>query len=276
MPIRNTKDGLSLPVLPGSQKISVAWNESRGVASIFTTSEVNLGTDSVNSKITLIPGSKRWVLLTSGPAMGPAVLFWGVFAIILIASYGLGRIKGTPLSTLQWVLLWIGLSASEPLSAIVIVGSIFALKARYSMEVKTTKAIVFNAFQVLLIVLVILSVTALIVSIEQGLLGSPRMQISGNGSSAYQLNWFSDRIAEVLPEASVISVPVYIYRLIMLAWSIWLAFAVIKWAQWGWSAFSHETYWKSFPKKIKYQKKSRVSKGKVKDKLFVDEDDISV
>ena len=276
MPIRNTKDGLSLPVLPGSQKINVVWNESRGVASIFSTSEVNLGTDSVNSKITLIPGSKRWVLLTSGPAMGPAVLFWGVFAIILIFSYGLGRIKGTPLSTLQWILLWIGLSASEPLSAIVIVGSIFALKARHNMEVKTTKAIVFNAFQVLLIVLVILSVTALIASIEQGLLGSPRMQISGNGSSAYQLNWFSDRIAEALPEASVISVPVYIYRLIMLAWSIWLAFAVIKWAQWGWSAFSHEAYWKPFPKKIKYQKKSRASKGKVNDKLFVDEDDISV
>ncbi|MCK5648124.1 MAG: hypothetical protein KAI22_04525, partial [Gammaproteobacteria bacterium] len=276
MPIRNTREGLSLPVLPGSQKIKVAWHEPRGISGMFHTSELNLGSDSVNNKITLIPGSKRWILLTSGPAMGPAVLFWGVFVIILILSYGLGRIKGTPLSTLQWLLLWVGLSASEPLSAIVIVVCIFALKVRGSIEVKAMKAISFNALQILLVVLVMLSITALIVSIEQGLLGSPRMQISGNGSSAYQLNWFSDRIAPVLPEAGMISVPVYIYRLIMLAWSIWLAFAVIKWAQWGWAAFSHEEYWQSLPKRTKFKKKSTAREAKVKDKLFIDEDDISV
>lgn len=276
MPIRNTTEGLSLPVLPGSQKIKVVWHEPRGISANFHTSEVNLGSDSVNNKISLIPGSKRWILLTSGPAMGPAVLFWGVFVIILIFSYGLGRIKGTPLNTLQWLLLWIGLSASEPVAAIVIVACIFALKARASLEVKAMKAITFNALQILLLVLAVLSVIALIVSIEQGLLGSPRMQISGNGSSAYQLNWFSDRIAQGLPEAGMISVPVYIYRLIMLAWSIWLAFAVIKWAKWGWAAFSHEEYWQSLPKRPKVKKKSRISKAKVKDKLFIDEDDISV
>ena len=284
MPIRNSLDGLSLPVLPGKQKINVTWHEPRGISTIFHTSVVNLGTDSVNNTITLMPGYKRWILLTSGPAMGPAVLFWGVFFIILIVSYGLGRIKGTPLKTYHWILLWIGLSASEPLSALVIVSCIFALKVRNTMDVKTTKEVVFNAFQVLLIVLVLLSVAAFITSIEQGLLGSPHMQISGNGSSAYELNWFSDRIAEVLPQANMISVPVYIYRLIMLAWSIWLAFAVIKWAQWGWIAFSREGYWKPLPKKIKYRKKSRASQGKasvkrkaqVKDELFIDEDDISV
>ncbi|MCW8931214.1 MAG: hypothetical protein OQL19_13355 [Gammaproteobacteria bacterium] len=284
MPIRNAKEGLSIPILPGKQAIKVAWHESRGMDSFFHTSEVNLGTDSVNSKITLNPGSKRWILLTNGPAMGPAVLFWGVFGIILIMSYGLGRVKGTPLNTLQWILLWIGLSASEPLSAIAIVACIFALKARNTMDVKATKEVLFNAFQVLLVFLVIVSVAALIASIEQGLLGSPRMQISGNGSSSYQLNWFSDRIGEVLPQASMISVPVYIYRLIMLVWSIWLAFAVIKWAQWGWMAFSHEEYWKSLPKKIKFQKKSGRTQAKVpvknkkqnKDDLFIDEDDISV
>ena len=273
MPLRNTKDGLSLPVLPGNQKVTVVWNESRGISNVFHSSELDLGIESVNNKITLVPGSKRWVLLTTGPAMGPAVLFWGVFFIILILSYGLGRIKGTPLNTFQWILLWIGLSASEPFAAIVIVACILALKARSSIDVEATKAITFNFFQIILIFLVISSMAALIISIQQGLLGSPDMQISGNGSSAYQLNWFSDRIAEQLPRATFISVPVYIYRLIMLAWSIWLAFAVIKWAQWGWAAFSSQQYWKPVRIKKIFQKKPGTTDKWGREKAPVDDMD---
>lgn len=271
MPIRNTKDGLSLPVLPGNQTVKVLWNESRGIASVFRSSELSLGISSVNNNISLLPGSERWVLLTSGPAMGPAVLFWGVFFIILILSYALGRIKGTPLNTLQWILLWVGLSASEPFAAIIIVACIFALKARSTIDVEAMHAIKFNAFQIVLIFLVISSISALIMSIQQGLLGSPGMQISGNGSSAYHLNWFSDRIAEQLPQAALISVPVYIYRLIMLVWSIWLAFAVIKWAQWGWTAFSSQQYWKPVPIKKIFKKKSASTDKWGKEKILVDE-----
>ena len=268
-PIHNSQQGLSLPILPGKQKIKVTWNEVRGVSNIFHSSALNLGIESVNNKITLIPGSSRWVLLTTGPAMGPAVLFWGVFFIIIILSIAIGRIKGTPLSTLQWILLWIGLSASEPYSVILIVACIFALKARHSIDVKNMRAISFNLFQLALIILVISSISALIVSIQQGLLGSPSMQISGNGSSAYQLNWFSDRIAQELPQATMISVPVYIYRLFMLLWSIWLAFAVIKWAQWGWSAFVHQEYWKPLKLKLKTHEKSGIWGNKKEENTLI-------
>ena len=51
------------------------------------------------------------------------------------------------------------------------------------------------------------------------------------------------------------SVPVYIYQLMMLAWSIWLAFALIKWGQWGWGNFSKQEYWRSIELKSKHKNK---------------------
>ncbi|HXU03951.1 MAG TPA: hypothetical protein VN903_23475, partial [Polyangia bacterium] len=41
-----------------------------------------------------------------------------------------------------------------------------------------------------------------------------------------------------------ISVPLLVYRLAMLAWSLWLALAVIRWARWLWSCFSERGLWR--------------------------------
>lgn len=248
MPIRNTADGLSLPVSPGNQKIEIEWREARGISNVFHSSNIDLGSNSVNNAINIKPGNNRWVLFTSGPVFGPAVLFWGILIVIVFISYALGRIKGTPLNSLQWILLGFGLSASGPWGLVIIAGCIFALRARGDINPDRMSLRLFNFMQVGLIILVFITVSTLFGVIEQGLLGSPEMQITGNGSNSYQLNWFSDRITPVLPEATFISVPVYVYRLLMLVWSIWLAFALVKWAQWGWSNYTKNGYWRSLAK----------------------------
>ena len=38
---------------------------------------------------------------------------------------------------------------------------------------------------------------------------------------------------------------VWFYRLLMLAWALWLAAALIRWLKWGWDQFSSVTLWKS-------------------------------
>jgi len=247
MPIRNTKEGLSLPVSPGKQKVEIDWREAQGISTIFHSSNIDLGNSSVNNAINLKPGYNRWVLFASGPTMGPAVLFWGMLIVIIIIAYALGQVKDTPLNSLQWVLLGFGLSASGPWGLVVIAGCIFALRARGNLKTDGMRWQLFNLMQVGLVILIFISVSTLFSVIEQGLLGSPDMQITGNGSSSYQLNWFSDRTAAVIPEATLISVPVYVYRLMMLAWSIWLAFALINWAKWGWGNYTKQGYWKSAP-----------------------------
>jgi len=245
MPLRVTEQGLSLPVMPGKQNIEIEWRESRGISSVFKSSEINLGVESVNNVINIKPGYNRWVLFVAGPTMGPAVLFWGVFIVILIVAYALGRIKGTPLNSLQWMLLGTGLSASGPWVLAIVAVSIFALRLRGRLSTAQLSALLFNLMQLGLLLLVFVSVSTLLFVIQQGLLGSPDMQITGNGSYAYELNWFSDRINAALPLTTTISVADYIFRLMMLAWSIWLAFAVIKWAQWGWGCYTQGEYWRS-------------------------------
>lgn len=254
MPIRNTKEGLSLPVSPGNQKVMIDWQEPHGISSVFTSSKVNLGSDSVNNAINIKPGYNRWVLFAAGPTMGPAILFWGMLIVVTLIAYALGRVKDTPLNSLQWILLGFGLSASGAWGLVVIAACIFALRARGNLTLDyacSMSKIKFNFMQLGLVLLIVVSASTLLSVIEQGLLGSPDMQITGNGSTYYQLNWYSDRVEGDLPDATLISVPVNVYRLLMLVWSIWLAFAVIKWAQWGWGNYTKHEYWRTTPKKGK-------------------------
>jgi len=94
----------------------------------------------------------------------------------------------------------------------------------------------------------IAAITVLATGVSQGLLGHPDMLIAGNGSSSgpsgSTLIWFADRISGPLPRPWVISAPLLVYRLAMLAWSLWLALAVIRWARWIWSCFSERGIWR--------------------------------
>jgi len=47
----------------------------------------------------------------------------------------------------------------------------------------------------------------------------------------------------------VISVPMLVYRGAMLAWSLWLALALLRWLKWGWGAFASGGLWRSAPRK---------------------------
>ncbi len=71
------------------------------------------------------------------------------------------------------------------------------------------------------------------------------MQIAGNGSSAQTLRWFHDRVTTELPLAWVVSVPLMAYRLAMLAWALWIAWALLSWLRWGWGAFSAGGLWRA-------------------------------
>jgi hypothetical protein len=49
----------------------------------------------------------------------------------------------------------------------------------------------------------------------------------------------------------VLSVSIWFYRLLMLAWALWLATALIRWLKWGWDQFGAGGLWKRSPKKAK-------------------------
>jgi hypothetical protein len=246
-PIRQENGRLTLPVSPGTQQVSLSFRSSTGIESLFTTPALDLGAPAVNARLNAGLGTERWALLIGGPRLGPAVLFWGVLLVVVLIAIGLGRTDITPLRTWQWILLGIGLTQTSIGEAVIVVGWLLALGARGRVPADLGR-IRFNFLQIGLGLLTLLALVMLFGAVKQGLLGLPEMQITGNGSSAWDLNWYQDRSESMLPQAWVLSVPLWVYRGLMLAWALWLAFALLRWLRWGWGCFSAGTLWKPKPK----------------------------
>jgi hypothetical protein len=244
-PIRQDGREVNLPVHPGSQQIRLQWRSPDGIVARFTSPQVDLGATSVNSRIQISQSRDRWSLLVGGPSLGPAVLFWGVLVVVAIIAVGLARSALTPLGTGAWLLLGIGLSQVNIWLALIVVAWLLALGLRSRRGAALGKT-AFNLSQLGLAFLTVAALVVLFHAVKQGLLGLPEMQIAGNGSTAYVLNWYQDLSTEQLPTAWVISVPVLAYRLLMLAWALWLAFALLRWLRWGWQAYSESGLWRSF------------------------------
>lgn len=243
--IRLEERALRLPLTPGTSNVEVQWQEARGIGWRYVASEVDLGTPSVNARTQIVLPRDRWLLAVSGPTVGPAVLYWGVVIVIVLVALAMARAPGSPLPAWQWLLLGLGLSQESLLSAALIVGWFFAvaLRERYADALTHTRWR-FNLVQLALLAFTIVAAVALYFAVRHGLLGTPEMQVAGNGSNHYRLQWYQDRSSSVLPTPAAISASIFVYRALMLAWALWLAYALLKWSRWAWGAFSKGGVWR--------------------------------
>ncbi len=248
-PIRQEGTKVSIPLVPGSQSVSLQWRQASGVLGSWSSPRLDLGAPTVNAELQVNVPQDRWVLFLSGPRMGPAVLFWSFLLVLLFVSVGLGRVPWTPLKAYHWVLLALGLS-QVPVPAI---GFVFAWLLFLGWRKKQPELGVawFNLRQLAVVGATVVALIILGASVYEGLLGAPEMQIRGNGSYGSTLRWFQDRTTTTSPQAWVLSVPMLAYRGAMLAWSLWMAFAVLGWLKWGWQAFSAGGLWKAAPRVVK-------------------------
>ena len=259
-PLQLEENSLVLPVKPGKQEVEISWRSERGVGLKLVSEPVDLGVQSVNASTVMQVPSNRWILLTGGPRIGPAVLFWGELLVIILIAFVLGRIRLTPLTTLQWLLLSLGLSQIPVPFAAIVVFWLLLLGLRKEKAGKLAGAAGFNLVQIVLVLLTFAALASLFAAIQQGLLGHPDMQIGGNGSSGHLLRWYQDRSDSLLPTVWVITVPLLVYRLSMLLWALWLAVSLLRWLGWGWECFSDTAIWK--------KSRSRSSEKKQKRTLF--------
>jgi len=242
-PIKEQKREVVIPLKPGSQRVDLQWHQGSDSSLLTTAPGVNIGKDAVNADVIFQMPRNRWILMTTGPRLGPAVLFWSYFVVIILAAFGLGKIKWTPIKTRQWLLLGLGLTQIDPLAAIMIVGWLLALGLRQKHQFSKSW-FSFNATQIILVAWTVAALIGLYVSIQKGLLGIPSMQIAGNGSSDFWLHWTQDRINGTMPQPHVLSLPLFIFRILMLLWALWLAHSLLKWLRWGWQCFSKGGLWK--------------------------------
>jgi hypothetical protein len=57
------------------------------------------------------------------------------------------------------------------------------------------------------------------------------------------LQWYHDKSSGSLPQGWVISLPMMVYRIVMLLWSLWLAFSLMSWIRWAWLQLGVQGHW---------------------------------
>jgi hypothetical protein len=243
-PLRAEGREVSLPIRPGGQTAQLEWRSSDAISWRIATPDVALGAPAVNLSMQVAVPMNRWVLAVSGPRLGPAVLFWSVLFVLALVAFGLAQLRSVPLRFHQWFLLGLGLTQVPVWMSAIVVGWLFALAWRRERGARLG-TLGFDAAQIALAVATAVALAVLFEAIRHGLLGTPEMQIAGNDSTAYDLRWYQDRSDGTLPAASLLSVPLGVYRLAMLFWALWLARALLRWLRWGWECFAHEGVWRA-------------------------------
>lgn len=235
---------LRLPLRPGVQDVSLQWREPLALGWRMRTPEVELHGSASNLRIEMPLPQDRWLLAASGPRVGPAVLIWGELLVLALAAWMLARHGRTPLRFHQWLLLGLGFSTLSWWAAALVAAwlLVVAWRARHADLVERR---VFPWLQLGLVGFSAVALLALVIAVPYGLLGRPDMHVAGNGSSLHALHWFADRSADgVLPVAQAISLPLWIYKLAILAWSMWLANALIGWLRWAFASLGQGGWWR--------------------------------
>jgi len=237
VPVRKDGARLIVPLQPGEQTISVQWKTDTSLGMYSSTDQVSLPVESANITTILNVPENRWVLWTHGPLRGPAVQFWVIVICSLIGAQILARLRLSPLTAVEWTLLGIGLTQVD-LFGLVVVAWLFLLAWRGTESFQKLSPSLYNLSQVFLLGLTGASLLLLLNILGCGFLGHPEMFIEGNGSSAFSLQWYQAHADKILPAPGCLSVSIWWYRLLMLAWALWLASSLIRWLTWGWGQFS--------------------------------------
>ena len=234
---------IALPLTPGNSNYSLTWLENTPRGMIFKVAETSLESPASNISTIVSMSRDRWVLLLGGPALGPGILYWGLLLVVLLLALLIKRIPGLPFSGADALLLSLGLSLANLPATLLVAIWVIALRFRGNLVSNLKANWTRNLMQIASAFLSVVTVVTLIASVPGALLGTPDMQVQGNGSSAYFYNWFTDQSESTLPSAWVLSLPLWVYRVIMLVWSLWLAFALIRWVPWAWQQWASPRMW---------------------------------
>ena len=239
---------VELPILPGEHRATVDFEQTAPAATRVSTPVIELDTPSSNIVVGLEMPESRWLLFATGPLLGPAILYWSELIALAFVALILGLLKVTPLRWWHWLLLGLGFSTfSWPALAVVALWLV-AFGARETWGAGLSRFF-YNASQVGLGLLTLLAFAAILVGIPAGLLGNPDMHVTGFQSSGHDLNWFADQSATTTPAAAVWSLPMWTYKALILAWALWLSFALVRWLPWVWGRFAARGLWVAAPEK---------------------------
>ena len=247
-PARPENGELRVTLPAGEHTLEVTWQQARGMGVFYGLPRVSFSSPAVNVTQQLTVPPERWLLATRGPAWGPAVLFWSYLVFLLAVAYGLGRLPASPLTTTQWVLLGLGLSVLPAVEALIVAAFVFALALRAKRPPATSGPS-----------------TASSSCWPPGRSSAPCCSTARSSKACCSaltcrspataaptrmLRWYADRVSGDTPAAGVLSLPLWLYRVAMLLWALWLASSLVRGVGPGWRAFNEGGLWRPLPKRL--------------------------
>ncbi|MBX2808811.1 MAG: hypothetical protein KTR20_09290 [Cellvibrionaceae bacterium] len=245
-----------VPLQPREQTLELIFQTPVGVKVVSDSPAISLPGHTANITLQYQLPRDRWPLYLRGPAIGPAMLYWGVLLVIILGALCLPYLArraqlDIPVSTSAWLLLGLGLSTVNSYGVLVIAALFFILAARKrSVNPEAMTRFQFNSLQLGIVLWAAFAIFCLLVAIPMGLLSSPEMKVVGNLSGNHFYNYYQDRATsdQGLPIITVVSVPLFTYRVVMLLWSLWLSTQLIRWAIWGWGCYKEKSAWMNVSK----------------------------
>ena len=241
----NTEGQVSARLAPGRHQLLLSWQQPGGMQVLFRAPPVKLGDAVANARVQIHLPENRWLLLAGGPGWGPAILFWGYLLLILLLAPLLARIPKSPLRTWEWAVLALGLTQVPPFIAAVIVGWFFLFA--YAPGWRPKSPFGHNVAQMALVFATGLFLASLFGAVYDGLLSTPDMEVRGTGSNNRLLSWYLDRTDGSLQTPWTVTANLWVWRVVMLAWALWLAYNLLRWLRWGWQMFTSNGLWLARP-----------------------------
>jgi hypothetical protein len=120
------------------------------------------------------------------------------------------------------------------LAALAVLGWLFLTKFRARYE--PGSALRYNALQLIFVLLTLAAAAIVVTAAYRGLVLYPDMMVMGGAES--RLNWYVDRSLSATPSAWIVSAPLFVFRALMIAWSLWAAWSFSRFMRAAYAAFT--------------------------------------
>ncbi|MBK8286200.1 MAG: hypothetical protein IPK97_15705 [Ahniella sp.] len=208
----------------------------------MATPEVDLKAPASNISLGLNVPEDRWTISASGPRLGPAVLYWGELLAMILIALALSRSARTSLKLHDWLLLGIGFSTVSWFALFVFAAWLFLIDWRKRLHHEGWYWR-FDLLQMAFVMLTLAALISLFAALQTGLVGQPDLHVISRGWGAGDLKWFDDLSDSVLPQGHAVTLPIWLYRALMLAWAFWMAWSLVRWSRNALSAFMQGGVW---------------------------------
>ena len=232
-----------LPLQTGENHYTLNWTTDRGVSLAYSPPSASISLSAVNASTDVQFLENRWILWLAGSSFGSTVAFWSILVGVILAAVCVSKIPSIALSTRDSVILAAGATVVDLKVLVFVAIWFFAIWIKSRVKEEISQPWLYRLGQLVLTGITLLVLYVLVKTVVAALTNDPNMYIVGTYYSSTWFTWFSDEISREIPSAWVLSVPLWVYFVLILAWVMWLVFSLLQWLKAWWETLNTPVLW---------------------------------